>query len=129
MKQERVGWIVYGILLLAAVFALGWFAGSNRTEPQIQVTVAENPVQHVLVPAGETVRNESSESNLIDLNTADQSELETLPGIGPELASRIIAYRTSIGSFVSIEQIMDVQGVGEKRFAEMEHLITVGGAP
>ena len=68
-------------------------------------------------------------SVLIDLNTADQYALETLPGIGPELASRIIDYRTSIGSFVSIEQIMDVQGVGEKRFAEMEHLITVGGAP
>jgi len=65
----------------------------------------------------------------VDLNTAEQADLETLPGIGPELASRIIAYRQTIGAFVSKEQIMDVEGIGEKRYADMEQLITVGGTP
>jgi competence protein ComEA len=61
----------------------------------------------------------------LDLNTASQAQLERLPGIGPELAGRIIAYRQSVGRFVAKEQIVDVEGIGEKRYADLEQLITV----
>jgi competence protein ComEA len=61
----------------------------------------------------------------LDLNTASQAQLERLPGIGPELAGRIIKYRQSVGRFVAKEQIMDVEGIGEKRYADLEQLITV----
>lgn len=63
----------------------------------------------------------------LNINTAAQAELELLPGIGPSLAERIIAYRQTYGPFVSKEQIMDVKGIGEKKFAQIESLITVGG--
>lgn len=132
VEQKKVAWAIYAVLVLAAVFALGWFLGSSRTPAQIQVTVAETA--QAAAPKSETsstapaVKSEDGPV-IVDLNTADQEDLETLPGIGPELAARILAYRETIGAFVSKEQIMDVEGIGEKRYADMEQLITVGGTP
>ena len=128
-RQKIAGW-VYGILLVAAAFVLGWFAGVGQTPSPIQVTVSET-VQEPAVPAAESqtqVQDQTqpqAETGLIDLNTADQAALETLPGIGPTLAARILAYRETIGRFVAKEQIMDVEGIGEKRYADLEQLITV----
>ena len=70
---------------------------------------------------------EPEADGLINLNTADRMQLETLPGIGPELAERILSYREEYGPFVAIEQIMDVDGIGEIRFEKLESLITIGG--
>lgn len=61
----------------------------------------------------------------VNLNTAAQADLETLPGIGPALARRIIAYRTEHGAFGSVEELRDVSGIGEVRFAELRELVTV----
>jgi competence protein ComEA len=63
---------------------------------------------------------------LININTATQAELETLPRIGPAIAQRIIEYRTANGPFTSIEQIMNVKGIGPATFAQIKDLITVG---
>ena len=52
-------------------------------------------------------------------------ELDTLPGIGESLARRIIAYREANGPFGSIEEIMEVSGIGEAKFAELEDRVTV----
>jgi competence protein ComEA len=68
----------------------------------------------------------STPSALVDINTASQSELESLPGIGPVTAQKIIAYRQENGAFTSIEQIMEVSGIGEGIFAKIKDLITVG---
>ena len=51
--------------------------------------------------------------------------LDTLPGIGESLARRIIAYREANGPFGSIEEIMEVSGIGEAKFAELEDRVTV----
>ena len=61
----------------------------------------------------------------VDLNTATAEELDTLPGIGESLARRIIAYREANGPFGSIEEIMEVSGIGEAKFAELEDRVTV----
>ena len=61
----------------------------------------------------------------INLNSADQAELEELPGIGEVLAQRIIDYRTQRGSFRTIEDIKEVSGIGDKRFEAIRELITV----
>ena len=63
----------------------------------------------------------------VDLNTATAEELDTLPGIGESLARRIIAYREANGPFTSIEQIMEVSGIGEATFAELRDRVTVDG--
>ncbi len=65
-------------------------------------------------------------SGPIDINTATQAELETLPGIGPALAQRIIEYREEHGPFASIEQIQNVSGIGPAKFEAIKDLITVG---
>lgn len=62
----------------------------------------------------------------INLNTASAQELESLPGIGEVKAQAIIAYREQQGPFQTIEQVMEVKGIGEKTFEDIRELITVG---
>jgi competence protein ComEA len=61
----------------------------------------------------------------ININTASQAELESLPGIGPALAQAIIEYRQAHGPFKTIEEIIDVSGIGPKTFEKIKALITV----
>ena len=63
----------------------------------------------------------------LDLNTATEEELDTLPGIGEELARRIVEYRETSGPVESVEEIMEVSGIGEAKFADLEGRITVNG--
>lgn len=65
-------------------------------------------------------------AGLININLATQTDLEMLPGIGPSTAANIIAHRDANGPFATIEDIMDVPGIGEGKFAAMRDLITVG---
>jgi competence protein ComEA len=61
----------------------------------------------------------------INLNTANQAQLEELPSVGPVLAQRIIAYRQTKGRFTSPRQLMEVSGVGPKKYESMKDLVTV----
>jgi competence protein ComEA len=79
-----------------------------------------------VVSAGENSENPSSApSGPININTATQAELETLPGIGPALATRIIDYREANGPFATIEAIQNVSGIGPATFENLKELITV----
>lgn len=62
---------------------------------------------------------------VVDLNTADQTLLETLPGIGPSLAGRILAWRDEHGRFAAVEDLLDVSGIGDVRFAELRDRVRV----
>ncbi|HNS50481.1 MAG TPA: ComEA family DNA-binding protein [Anaerolineae bacterium] len=61
----------------------------------------------------------------INVNTADQSELETLPGIGPALAARILEYREAHGPFQSVEEIDEVPGIGDALLDKIRDLVAV----
>ena len=79
-------------------------------------------------PASEgssAVTNAGALSQKVNINTANEALLDTLPGIGPAKASSIINYRLEHGSFSSIEEIMNVSGIGETTFEKMKELITV----
>jgi len=62
----------------------------------------------------------------ININTASNAELTDLPGIGNTLAARIVDYRVRNGSFMKIEDIRNVTGIGERRFEAIKDMITVG---
>ena len=66
-------------------------------------------------------------SGLIDLNTAQSLELETLPGIGPSLANAIIAYRLDNGPFAAVDDVDNVPGIGPKTLDSIRQLVTVSG--
>jgi competence protein ComEA len=61
----------------------------------------------------------------VDVNTADSAALETLPGIGPATASAILEHRSRVGRFTSVEQLLDVPGIGEAKLAALRDLVTV----
>lgn len=73
---------------------------------------------------GNTEENNSTNS-LVNINTANLSELLELPGIGSSTAQKIINYRTENGSFNSIEDIKNVSGIGDSKFENIKNYITV----
>ncbi len=64
-------------------------------------------------------------SEFISLNNATAEQLESLPGVGPSLAARIIEHRNAIGSFSDLTQLRDVTGIGEKLYAKISVLLTL----
>jgi competence protein ComEA len=66
-------------------------------------------------------------ANPVNLNSASVAQLQTLPGVGPSAAQRIVDYRQKNGAFKKIEELMNVKGIGEKSFLKLKPLVTVGG--
>lgn len=62
---------------------------------------------------------------LVNLNTASISDLDSLPGIGPALAQRILDFRERNGGFRTVEDLLEVPGIGSKKFEELRELVTV----
>ena len=74
---------------------------------------------------GPSVEPGGAGSTPVNLNTASEQDLETLPGVGPVLAGRIVQYRSDSGGFTSVDQLQDVSGIGPSTFAELQDLVTV----
>lgn len=127
MKKPRMS-VLIAITAVFAAFTLGLFLGRNQTKAQIVLSV---PAAMQTMPQ-ETAAAESTQphnviSFPININTATKDDFMALPGIGDVLAQRIIAYRDSHGSFSYVEGLLNVEGIGEKRFDEILELITTGG--
>lgn len=69
--------------------------------------------------------NSKGENIKVNLNTATQGELDSLPGIGPSIAQKIIDYREKNGKFNKIEELQNVKGIGESKYSEIKDKITV----
>lgn len=72
-----------------------------------------------------TKSNYSKSYDIVNINTATQTELESLPGIGPSLALKIINYRKENGKFSSIDEIKNVSGIGESKFEELKKYVNI----
>lgn len=101
-------------------------------------TVAETAEQEQMVISNPVVRSDGVEIEelpgsgdtavavLVNINSADVAELDTLPGIGPSTAEKIVEYRDTNGSFATIDEIMSVSGIGPAKFEQIQPFITVG---
>lgn len=67
----------------------------------------------------------ASPGGKVNLNTATPAQLDSLPGVGPVLAQRIIDYRTQHGGFKSISELRQIEGIGEETFARLKELVTL----
>jgi competence protein ComEA len=95
-------------------------------EEQIYVPQKGEESLPVSPPSGPSLHSPSSPGGgKVNINTATAEELDTLPGIGPSLAQRIIDCRTTNGPFQSIEDIKNVRGIGDVTFEELKDKITV----
>lgn len=84
--------------------------------------------QHIHIPTKEIFLSQnaaaSTSGDTVNINTADANELATLKGIGPALSQRIIDYRNEHGAFKTIDEIKNVSGIGDKKFAAFKDKIT-----
>ena len=76
-------------------------------------------------PVTAAVPTASATPAAIDLNTADQASLETIPGVGPVTATAILQHRTEIGSFESVDQLLDVTGIGPATLEALRPYVSV----
>ena len=76
----------------------------------------------------DTVQSKMIETDpRLDINKMSTAQLEAIPGIGEMLAKRIVAYRDANGPFLTLEEVLNVEGVGEKKLDQIASLIKVGG--
>jgi competence protein ComEA len=100
----------------------------NLAEPledgaKLDIPYIEGASPVLATPVEEVI---TSTTELINLNTASQAELESLPGIGPTNALKIIEYRDANGPFLNTEDIINVSGIGPGTYERIKDLITVG---
>jgi competence protein ComEA len=88
-----------------------------------QILVGVPPVPGIVASAAGSPGPEPGP--LVDLNTAGLEQLDTLPGVGPVTAQAILDWRAAHGGFQSVDQLLDVDGIGEKTLAELAPLVTV----
>jgi competence protein ComEA len=104
-----------GALNLAAVL----------TDAQQVIVPRAGPAGGTATSAGGALSASPSSPAPVNVNTAGPEELETLPGIGEVLAAAIVAYREEHGLFTSVDQLLDVSGIGEVTLEEIRELVTV----
>ena len=119
MKKPRFS-ILIVITCVFAAFLGGLYAGRNLDRTPVQVHSAA-------ASAAPSESGAPTQAAVIDINTATAEQLQTLPGIGPVLAQRIIGYRAENGPFRTAGDLMNVEGIGTGTLEEILDLITVGG--
>ena len=97
--------------------------GQQVRVPEKEAAASTGITPDKSVPAGAKAANTAN--GKVNINTADEAALDTLPGVGPAMAKRIIEYRMTEGMFQSIEDIKKVRGIGEAKFEKMKDKISI----
>lgn len=100
------------------------YVPAQDEETAVRMAVVIEPEPITLDERAETA---AAGNGVININTADAAALDSLPGIGPSTAEKIIAYREAQGLFQAVEDVMLVSGIGEAKFEQIRDLITVEG--
>lgn len=127
------------IFTLFLAFCAGFFLARMTKSPAVVIQrvpastlppvtqMATVPESEPSVPPTQTTAAPTQAPLLVDLNTATYEELLALPGIGPKTAEKILAYRQEQGGFQEVYQLIEVNGIGEKKMEALLPYITVGG--
>jgi competence protein ComEA len=95
----------------------------------VGVKAAPAPVPPGAVPPGAAAPGGAAPGSApgaqLDLNTATMEQFDQLPGVGPVLAQRIVDYRTQHGTFRSVEELQDINGIGARKYADIKDLVRV----
>ena len=126
MKKGSI--VIIVLTLVICGFSCGFFLGRN---------VGRSPISVSAVPTAAPGSNQSTGTeptaptalSPIDINTATAEEFATLSGIGQTLAQRIVDYRNANGPFQSLADLLNVEGIGEKKLESILDYITIGGQP
>lgn len=87
--------------------------------------IIEENNPNIVIEDGNSTNLKDKQIERVNINTANQTELETLPGVGPSLASKIITHRKENGKFKKIEEIQNVNGIGESKYNNIKNFIIV----
>ena len=117
--MKKQGWILIAITGVFFCLLLGVFIGRNSNKSYIKLQDTQS------IQTQPSVTKDPETIGKIDINTATADQLQLLPGIGESLSQRIIDYREEQGDFTTIEELMNVSGIGEKKFANIKDYIMV----
>lgn len=100
----------------------GFSSGADRTRLNLAAPVVDG--QQVVVYAKPSAGT-SSDDGIVVVNQATAAELESIPGVGEVLAKRIVSHRETSGLFATVEDLLDVPGIGEAKLAAMREFIQI----
>ncbi len=78
-----------------------------------------------MTPPAAAQKGKTLSTEKVNLNTATAEQLQTLPGVGPAMAKRVLEYRAKVGKFTKVEEILNVKGFGEKRFQKIKDRLLI----
>jgi competence protein ComEA len=132
IEVHVAGWVVApGVVTLSesaivadAIEAAGGFVAGAITD-RINLAAPVTAGEQIVVPGpGDIASEAEGQSNSpLSLNQASTAELESLPGVGPVLSERIIAFREENGPFATVEDLLEVPGIGESKLASIRDLV------
>lgn len=125
-KEKAVLYFLIISLLIGSIVLLYKRQKEKRNVETITMTMSliEKPDTN-LSDRTEKKTKEETKIGLLDINLATAKELEALPGIGPVLAQRIVEERNRVGKFSTIEDLLEVKGIGKKKLAMIRSRIKI----
>ncbi len=135
VRQAGLYALPYGSRVNDAIQSAGGFSEDADTGAiNLAATLQDGeqvdvPTKVTSVGGGLIANQNSASKHVVDINAATLEELDTLPGIGPITAQKIIDYRAANGPFLSTDGLLAVDGIGQATFEKIKGLITVGTSP
>ena len=125
-KFQKISLYEWGVLGLTLLFVLGTLWWFHSTRPQEGVTLVEVTDDRLAAaPAEKPEAPGMLEGEVLDLNTATLSDLTRLPGIGQTKAQAILDWREAHGPFRAVEDLLSVDGIGEKTWETLRPYVRV----